>query len=355
MTNSMIRQASSDDLHNIQEFIRQNWDKNHILTKDLTLFNFLYSYPGCNYLNFLLYEGDDGQILGLLGYIQASQFDTQVPNSADIVWYSIWKAIDSNSNNLIGLRLMSELSKRFKSIKRGTVGASISTLPIYKALGYKIGTLSTFFAINPNQRELKILRDFIIPIQRVDTHGDDRCTINPMESFEELRDNGPWINAFAKCHHSFKTLDYKKNRYANHPRLEYKYWEIRSLQSRLFVISRKVCWNSSSLIRIVDFIGDKHLFQGFTEKLRSRVIGSSEYIEFRCSGLNYELEHAGFCKLDISNSETVLPGYFDPFVFKNIDIHWSQTSGSETLQNNTVIVVGDCDQDRPNTFVNNLE
>ena len=92
-----------------------------------------------------------------------------------------------------------------------------------------------------------------------------------------------------------------------------------------------------------------NVYSIFTEKLRSRVIGSSEYIEFRCSGLNHELvDKAGFCKLD-PKSETVVPGYYDPIVFENKDINWSMISGSDTLRDD-IIVVGDCDQDRPNTF-----
>lgn len=350
MTISAIRQADFSDLPKIQCFIGKNWKKDHVLTKDLVLFNHLYSYPDSRYLNFFLCEDSNKHLLGILGYIRASQFDPQIPTSSDILWYSIWQAIESKSNSLVGLRLMAEVSKRFKTIRRGTVGANISTLPIYKALGYKTGTLSTYYAVNHEQPEQSIIRNINRCPDRLFGLGENSCTIKSMKRFEELEAHKAWVNTFAKSHHSFKTFDYIRNRYANHPRFKYCYWEIDSLESKLIIISRKVFLNSSSLIRIVDLIGDERLFQFFTQELRSKVIGSSEYIEFRCSGLNDELvDRAGFRKLD-PKSGIVIPGYYDPIAFQNKDIHWSVTSGFDTLHGSAVIVVGDCDQDRPNTF-----
>lgn len=348
----MIRQASVSDLQKIQSFIEKHWRKDHILTKDLKLFKYLYSFPESDDLNFLLYENNDDQLLGILGYIIASQFDSKIPPSANIVWYSIWKAIESKSNKLIGLRLMSELSKKYKTIKRGTVGANISTLPIYKALGYNTGSLSTFYAVNTNKINFAIIKfkNVSLIVDKPIKANSSNCSIRLIRCLEQLKAYAEWTNNLAKSNHSFKTFDYIQNRYVNHPHFKYQFWELKSLGSKLLIVFREVFYHSSSLLRIVDYIGDTCLFQDFDENLRSRVIGSSEYIEFRCTDLHYELGCAGFCKLDPMQG-TVIPGYYDPMVFKNIEIHWSLLSGFETLPCKDIIVVGDCDQDRPNTYI----
>lgn len=145
-----------------------------------------------------------------------------------------------------------------------------------------------------------------------------------------------------------KSARYFLNRYLQHPVYEYQLWGIRdSLQFQGLIAARKADGQGNAALRIVDYLGpDEKLiglggqFQELLEEL------DCEYLDFYCLGISEEIfSQAGLLKFDSSGS-MILPNYFEPLEFQNVDINYAIKPNSESSKYR--FFKGDCDQDRPN-------
>ena len=73
-----FRKASVYDVDSIMNFIRTEWNENHILGKDKELFLWQYGrseYEDTNSINFVLMLDKRGELLGMIGYVSYDKDD----------------------------------------------------------------------------------------------------------------------------------------------------------------------------------------------------------------------------------------------------------------------------------------
>lgn len=340
----LIRLANLKDKKNIQVFLDKYWKKDHILSLSDKLFDYMYKNEISKKYNFLISIDDKtNNINGLLGFIEAKHYDPFLPDSRNVLWYSLWKIIEGSDKKLLGIKLMIELRKLYPSLNQGTVGAGKEVLPIYKALGYKTGNLSTYIALNFEIEKFIIARGFsgkkFIPFEYLNKIKIFKVNKNRFSSLKTEFDNT------AIRLQSYKTFNYVKSRYFDNPFLKYELWILKLGKEIGFIILRRISYKNSSLVKFVDYIGEKKLISFLGPNLCQKIMEDAEYIEFRCFGLNDELSKAGFIEIK-NSSEIIIPSYHDPFVFENLPTFWTSLKFIE----NQIIVTGDGDQDRINTL-----
>lgn len=338
-----IRLASISEKDNIQSFINKYWKKNHILSLSDNLFDYMYKNQETKTYNFVLgIDPKSNSINGILGFIPTCKFDSYLNSKENIIWYSIWQVLDLSGNKLLGIRLIRYLFGLFPESNFGTVGANQLTLPIYKSLGFKTGSLTTFISPNRNINDFKIARlESLKCSENISSISENSI----LEITGNLKDNINIINSIANISNSYKNYEYLKNRYFENPFLDYEIWLLKTSINNSIIVARRINYLDRSLLKIVDFIGLKKDIIQFVGKLQTKMLKNSEYIEFRSFGLEDQLKLAGFIDLT-EDKNIIIPAYHDPFVFKNKKIHWSLKEFKEE----GYLVTGDCDQDRPNSM-----
>lgn len=338
-----IRLASISDKDNIQSFINKYWKKNHILVLSDNLLDYMYKNQGTKTYNFVL--GIDprlNSINGILGFIPTCKFNSDINSKENIIWFSIWQVLDLPGNKLLGIRLIRYLFKLFPEANFGTVGANKLTLPIYKSLGFKTGSLKTFISPNRNINDFKIARLENVRCNENNSSTQENSIIEITRNFKDYKN---MINSIASISRHYKDYEYLKNRYFENPFLDYEIWLLKTSMSNSIFVARRIMYLNRSLLKIADFIGFKKDIIQLVGKLQNKMLKNSEYIEFRSFGLEDQLKSAGFIDLT-EDKNIIIPAYHDPFVFKNKAINWSLKEYKE----GDYLVTGDCDQDRPNSI-----
>ena len=171
-----------------------------------------------------------------------------------------------------------------------------------------------------------------------------------MENFytpEELKNGFPF--ELYKSRIPYKDWDYFNKRYFLHPVFNYEIYAI-TLNGEILsiLVLREVNFNSSSILRIVDYYGEEIPFgslNNFFTKLMVR--SQSEYIDLYCYGMNEDtIKSSGFIEVPENSDEIIIPNYFEPFLKKNIQIYFYI---DHSLEDSRIrIFKADGDQDRPN-------
>jgi hypothetical protein len=221
----------------------------------------------------------------------------------------------------------------------GTVGLNSATLPIYQALGYRTGKLARHYLLNPHAayRLAQVPAGF----PRSTALGGD-ASLTPIGSSHFLRaterlglDEGDQIPR--------KTRVFLYNRYATHPFYRYDAFIVSAGGEKGVVILRTCAHDGARALRVVDYVGAPGPLAGAGPAFAALLDeAGAEYLDFYCSGLADELSAAGFRV--VGNDEgLVLPGYFEPYVARNVDLLFAIHGPDGRL----VICKGDGDQDRP--------
>ena len=142
----------------------------------------------------------------------------------------------------------------------------------------------------------------------------------------------------------FKSLEYFKNRYANHPIYEYKFIGVYNNEQMIALLACRIIEaNGSKCIRVMDVLG--RLYGNCYDSLKELLYAEdAEYIDIMNYGINKEVFlHTGFNELDV-NGDLIIPNYFEPFEQRNVKIELAFKSQYDDY----VAFKGDSDQDRPN-------
>ena len=329
-----IKFASKCDVSKIMLFIDENWRKNHILSYNKEFF--FYEFKEGNKINFVLAEGSDEKIFGILGFIKASQC------SGDI-FTVMWKALKVKDSPMLGIEMFNFLRNYTKNHRIIGVGANTKTLPVYKYLGLYTNYLRHYYIINKgisNYRVIKVnnLENYFTPIRNTNVNHEILVI-----SEEKLK--------YKFCRDEFiphKDKDYIIKKFFNHPINNYHVHAVfkDGKISSLFV-TRVQEYQDSKVLRIVEYIGDQKDINYATSYLYDIITANGyEYVDFLCFGFDHHnLLKAGFNKLDPHSDDIIVPNYFSPFIQKNIIIYFmADTSEIDKIR----LCKDDGDQDRPN-------
>lgn len=325
-----IRFAEYEDIPAIMKYIDEYWKKGHILATNRELFEWQYIYN--EKVNFVLGLDEANHIQGILGFIPYSREDDK-----DIA-LALWKA--NRSESFLGIRLLLFLKKNGKYRNIVCPGINMrTTSKIYTQCGFQIGIMHQWYRLSNS-------RDYIIG--KIVDHDIPTCcksqySLILLNNITEL-EKCTWIQLRKGLDCPYKSLDYLKKRYFNHPAYEYLVYEVRDEndESNAIVVLRIQECNNSKVFRFVDFIGDQAILGEITFELdRLMEQYEVEYIDMYEIGLADDgLINAGWKK--VKDSKNIIPNYFAPYEQSNVDIFYC------TSDENAVLFRGDGDQDRPN-------
>ena len=334
-----LRFAKYIDKKNIMSFISNHWDKNHILSNDGKFFDFQYRVN--NNIQFILAIDTNNKIIGLLGYMQYSHKSKQ----QDIA-LALWKVIPNLPDPVLGIKLIKFLRDNVKHRSIFCVGINKKTIEIYKFMGFQTGRLLHYAAFNENYKNFSIS---IPPLKKKKLVLNNKWIITTsrdiVKSLEKLMNSTEYKKKIP-----FKSKNYIKKRYFNHPYFIYNFHEVYKNNYFLgIVISRKVKHLKGKAIRIIDVLADdkdiSEIINEFANNL-NKSYRKYEYIDVYASNLDMELLIQGNYELISDSRKVIVPDYFSPFKQKNIDIFFFNT-----IKRPVCLFKGDSDQDNPRTYI----
>jgi hypothetical protein len=333
----IIRFAEPGDLDAIINFIRTDWNAEHIFVKDVSFFKFEFFYN--DRIHFVLaVNKKTSQLDGIVGFIKYTQ---SIENSD--VFGAIWKVKSNSGDPFLGVKILSTIKDRLPVRTFSGCGANPKTLPIYNYLGYKTGKLSHYYLLNNTLKTYNIADIRYVPPQP-GKNSEIIPHLKKIDSMDELK--SLWtIDRFAS-RKPYKDEWYLSRRYFNHPIYRYEIFGVVGQGGNIdsILVAREAPAAGSRALRIIDFIGnDCDLINIATSLQKLMLENNYEYTDFYQHGIDEEImSQSGFTRRK-DNDENIIPNYFEPFVRKNVEIHFF-TSAQDSFH----MFKGDGDQDRPN-------
>ena len=317
----MIKYMENFAHNSFIEFLKKNWNSEHIYVKDRTYFEYEFSDNS----NFVLAIRNN-DIVAILGYLEYEQ-------KGDI-FNAIWKNIGKVDDGLKCFQFL--LNENFKSVS--SCGIKKNTIPIYEFLGINTGRLKHFYILNKEIEEYKIAKISEKNIKKIENKD--------VEGFIEVENIDELLKLInyqdLKKYNFYKSPEYFNKRYFKHPYYKYHIL-VKTKNANSILVYRIVKANGGSCIRIMDFLGDEKEFNELTNYLIDKMVSEKhEYVDIYEVGIEDEiLKNSGFIER-IEEDSNIIPNYFEPFVQKNIEIYYMSNCNSKFR-----MFKGDGDQDRP--------
>lgn len=335
-----FRLATIDDVDAIMDFIRREWNENHILATNRELF--LWQYGCTEYGNgrdinvVLMTSRSDGEVVGMQGFVQYSGEKESGQISTAIIKVSPKVRIPMAGVELI--RRQTGFAGGSGCFASGVNPKTI--LPIYdKLFKHKTGIMQQYYVLNPNVAGYKIA-----DVKENGTHMYTNAGygLSRIKKMDELKGKFEIERDYDRL--PVKSEEYFKKRYFEHPIYQYAVYGItNSDQDCVGVLfTREVCVNGAKALRIVDYRGDLRELGNIGNCLEGLMADNGyEYIDLMASDLDETvMKRAGFVLL-APEGPNVIPNHFEPFERKNITIYYHKSV-------DVVIFKADGDQDRPN-------
>ena len=344
-----LRFIKYNEIKKIQNFLKKNW-RSSILDKNKEFFVWTYCRKKLknNNINFLVdIDDESNNIKACLGIIENRNFSDKKMIS-NTVWLTNWKS--TKGSNLSGIKLLkfAELNLTYSLI--GTIGCNELAKNIYKILGYKVGVMNRYVAINFKKDDFKILdtktiRNFKFNLSE-SSNLNYKISIRSVKNINFLRLYEKKI--FCEDRVPFKDISFVKNRYFNHPIYNYEFLLVESNENLVFIVLRKCYKDKSFAFRIVDILGEFNHFIKYANDIIDFLFKKDpEYIDLYTNKLIDKNLNKGSKLFEVSNyPELIIPSYFEPFVYSNPTINWAYKL-KDKENKEPLLFKGDCDQDRP--------
>lgn len=330
-----IRICKKTEYEKLISFIRNYWKDNHIFSLSKQVLDFQHLNIDNNEYNFIVaVNKKTDNFDAILGFIPMSQYDKNIETKN--IWLAIWKVNKKYATTGIGLQLLLELTKLYKTFSIGIIGISDDAMKIYKAFRYSTGNLMHFFIKNENL-SFYTIGDFE-NFKPANIQEYNKNLILSEIDRDDLKNCGIEYKYYPK-----KSINYFIEKYVKNKFYFYRLFSF-SLENKILAIfvSKIITINNSKCMRIIDWIGDfpSDVYIQFQELL---VKEKCEYIDLMCYVPNYQkIIEMGFYNL--KDNDVIIPNYFEPFIKKNIEINYAYKANVD----NYAIFKGDSDQDRPN-------
>ncbi len=334
----IITIANVNDIKDIMAFINLEWKEGHILARDEAFFR--YEHQNNKQINFVVARDKKRKnIIGILGFIRYSS-----SNISDISTV-IWKVIKDSNSPLFGIELLKFLQKTEYVRTLFSIGINYKTIGIYSYLGMYTNYLKHFAIVNSNLNEFKIAKigDLKTKINLIKfTTG-----LKVVKIIKDVKELYKFKFDNFQDYIPYKNKEYYLKRYFGHPIYKYEVFGVYNMDEieTLFVL-RVDSFNEARVIRVVDFLGLENNISILAKFLTNLILKENyEYADFYCFGLDQDnLKNSGFHLIESNSDELIIPNYFNPFVQKNIQIHFfANTKDVHLLR----FFKADGDQDRP--------
>lgn len=331
------RVAQLSDTQRIIDFIRHNWDENHVYVKHPSLFRYDFIRDGK--LTMAIIEINNN-IEGIFGYFFYNHLE--VPDIGGMLWKVTQKA--QALRPLAGLELRKFVLGKTPHRFFGSPGAGLQTKKIYEVIGSEWIPMNHFVGT---------FCDSVIPdcIDLNLTYLKSRkqnFIVSKLTSLEKLVSLDPSI---FKYQTPIKDISYLAWRYLMHPYHFYRLWKLQRHDAEVVIVSRTQRLETTKIIRIIDYLGPVGLAAESISYVFQLERENQElaYVDFVCSGFDvHEFEQQGFVNIDFNDKSVKVPTYFDPLDLNSVQIFANADKGFK----NVVMVKGNGDQDRPNSEYN---
>jgi len=333
--------CKKEDFKKLMDFIKKNWPRKNILTKNRKLFDWLYLNRQSKTYNFVISKSKN-KILSCLGIIK-NEVNLRTKKRG-VIWLTMWLSVKDKKNTNSGIDLFYYLIKKYKKHIIGTVGLNESTILIYKILGFKTGYLDHYYISNPNIKKFNLVK---VPINK-NYNTQRRKSSFHIEVTNKINFYKKNINLKKYENFFFKNYTYFRSKYYENPFYKYKFYLINKKKRTLgFFVGRVCTYKGNKALRFVEYFGSKSALANIKYSLMFFLNKTNyEYVDFYNAGIeNKFLKKSGF-KLNKFKKNIVIPNYFEPFKRENIKLRYAIWPGKKILP----IFKGDCDQERPNSF-----
>jgi len=329
-----------DEVDRLRAFIRDQWSAGHVLASSRALLDWQHRDEAAGRYNFLLAREDSGAIVGMLGFIPTSRFDPSLAPGLETVWLTTWKVREDHAHGT-GLALIRRLMASLRPTWIGTVGLNSATAQIYRALGFRVETLTRYCLLNDAILQPRLAR---IPegLASPPAIGGEAILAALTRDDFVSRTEAAGLNDSGQVPR--KTCRTLYERYLLHPFYRYSPFLAVTNRGAAVLMVRRCSHDDASALRIVDVIAAPGVLAQCGQALKSLLVESgAEFIDFYCSGLADEMAAAGFREVPAAG-ELILPSHFEPLEMRNVELPYSLFGPA----GRTVICKGDADQDRPN-------
>ena len=334
------------DIENVIQAIKDWVNKDHILSKSSSLFDFQHKLK--DGYSFIIAK-QKKNLVGILGYIPTHIYDSSLEK--DLQYSTVTWFIDLKANiSGLGMTMFRNLLIKRKASFCYALSISEKAFLMHELLGYKIGWMFHAFIVNPSLKKFKIIKN-MLPVKKLNQNKNYSLKQIKIKSFDkETAQLKTYLNIVPT-----KSADYFKNRYLKHPIYNYNIYGIYKESSLQALIAlRLISIKNTKVIRLVDFIGIEEDLANIASELQNLLLlEKAEYIDLYFFGLdNKVLENGGFI-IRTKNSNTIIPNYFEPFVNSNVEINFAYRFMDIKDDRSIHLFKGDADQDRPNIILKN--
>lgn len=339
-----IRRARVDDVSAVTHFLTQHWRADHVFARRPSLFTWQHQ-DGADLNAVLAHE--DGEIIGLLGYIPMRHFDPSLKLRA--VALAVWRALEGRGAPGVGLQMLNHLRRTLDPHLIFAVGLSDAVVPLYRALRFTTGVMNHHVLRNPSVAQ-PVLAPGLAGLPTPALSRDCRL----LAEWQTGDDLPGALEPTARANVPEKSLRYLQGRYLDHPEYRYRVLALgRSLDAATLVVVRSVTAHGASALRIVDVVGPTGPLAGAGAALVELVDRAEcEHLDVEHVGISAEhLTAAGFTDRR-SVQGLVVPGHFEPFEPRGADLDYAfktyPAAGPAATAATFRLMRGDSDQDRPN-------
>lgn len=332
----IFRYADINDIEDLMRFLDENWRKEHILSKNRTLFEYEFLDDNGN-VNFLMaIDKKKNSIEAIIGFLK-----TAYSNNITDIWTSLWKVKEGNM-----LFLGSELLKRLEADTkfRHTLSVGDNAETSARILKKKFGR----YIVKMNHYYILSNRD----IFKIAVVNNRKRNFQHSESNEDIEEiiSAQAIDGILSYNNNrstpLKDAGYYNKRFLNHPIYKYRIYKIERDDKTALFVTRDQFYEDRKVLRIVDYFGNNELIEDLGIWVRNKINTEDyEYADFLCYGFDPRFFEAGGFSLLEENDPNIIPDYFSPFEQRNIDIL------CDTPIEAVTICKADGDQDRPNMIV----
>jgi hypothetical protein len=331
----LFRLAQTEDAEEIMHFLKTNYNESHILANDREFL--LYEHLWGSRLNFLLAcDIHNNTIQGLVGFHQYSSSESDCHISSTML------CVNKDCRApFLGLKLLQELKHRLKIKSYCGVTTNELTVSPYvsRFLKHFVGEFSHLYIPNPDINNFRILGQHSRHFNRSES-----IFIEPnLKEFKTV-DHLYGMNCLNRSHSNlpFKSIDFLLRRYFLNPIFKYRFFIWFEKKTDALVILKQENVFKTSVLRVVDFIGDIDLLNDISFQLLKLVRNEGhEYCDLFCSSLNFANSRSN-CFLNKAKTGAIVPHYFNPYVQSNISVLF------ETDSPHLVYFKGHGDGDRAN-------
>ncbi len=334
---STLRLATIADTDRLMRFMHEHWRADHILSRNRELF--LFDFQDGEQLNIAIAEDANDNLIGLFGFIKYNSH--ALPDLAG----SLWKALDSAGEPMLGLRLRRFVMQNVPHRYFAAPGAGLQTRAIYHLIRMHWIEMDHYYRLNPDIRQPQLYQHRSgvqappAPATTRDLRISEIADPRRLQAFPFSA--SPQVGPL-------KDWAYLHRRFFEHPINRYRvFLSQRGDEPVNIAVCRVARHDQSSALRIVDLYGaEKHIAPliAHLDKLVRKE--GHEYLDFVCSGFDPAGMHAaGFSRLDFDDTTTVIPNFFEPFLKQNVRVYAVADRHASIVPR---LCKADGDQDRPN-------